>query len=49
MELRDITPVGNGGHLRLSLVKNGAALTCMRFGMTKEDFPIRWGSGWTWR
>ena len=43
MELRDITPVGNGGHLRLSLVKNGAALTCMRFGMTKEDFPLYGG------
>ena len=43
MELRDITPVGNGGHLRLSLVKNGAALTCMRFGMTKEDFPYTVG------
>ena len=43
MELREGTPVGGGGHLRLTCVKNGATVTCMRFGVTREDFPYAVG------
>ncbi|MCF2651155.1 single-stranded-DNA-specific exonuclease RecJ [Anaeromassilibacillus senegalensis] len=43
MELCDITPVGGGGHLRLTLEKNGAVITAMRFGMKPEDFPFARG------
>lgn len=38
MELCEITPVGNGNHLRLTLEKNGSVLTAMRFGTRAEDF-----------
>ncbi|MGN0478470.1 MAG: single-stranded-DNA-specific exonuclease RecJ, partial [Hominenteromicrobium sp.] len=43
MELCEITPVGGGGHLRLTLEKNGAVITAMRFGMKPEDFPFARG------
>lgn len=43
MELNDIVPVGNGGHLRLMLEKNGAVITAMRFNTKAEDFPYRSG------
>lgn len=44
MELREITPVGNGGHLRLSCCKNGTVLSCMRFGVRQEEFPFSTGN-----
>ena len=43
MELCEITPVGGGGHLRLTLEKNGAVITAMRFGIKAEDFPYAHG------
>lgn len=43
MELCDISPVGGGGHLRLTLEKNGAVLTAMRFNVRQEEFPYRRG------
>lgn len=43
MELCDISPVSGGGHLRLTLEKNGAVLTAMRFNVRQEEFPYRRG------
>lgn len=43
MELCEISPVGGGGHLRLTLEKNGAVLTAMRFNTKAEDFPYQRG------
>ncbi len=43
MELREIVPVGGGGHLRLVCEKKGAFLTCMRFGVKREEFPFQVG------
>ena len=43
MELREIVPVGNGGHLRLVCQKNGAFLNCMRFRVRQEEFPFHAG------
>lgn len=40
MELREIVPVGGGGHLRLVCAKSGATLSCMRFGVRAEEFPF---------
>ncbi len=40
MELREVVPVGGGHHLRLICAKKGAALSCMRFGVTPEEFPF---------
>ena len=39
MELSNVTPVGGGGHLRLTLEKNGAVITAMRFNTTPEELP----------
>ena len=39
MKLTDITPVGGGKHLRLSLSNNSTTLRCMKFGTTLEEFP----------
>lgn len=39
MELRDVTPVGGGNHLRLSLFRDGVSVRCMRFRMRQEEFP----------
>ena len=41
--LENITPVGGGKHLRLTVSKNGCTATCMRFGVTPEEFPYRPG------
>lgn len=41
--LSDVTPVGNGKHLRVTVVKNGAAVSCMKFSTTLEQFPWRVG------
>ncbi len=43
MALADITPVGGGKHLRLTLRKGSASVTCMRFGTTLEEFGYRIG------
>lgn len=43
MTLQDITPVGSGGHLRLTLEKNGSITTAMRFHTTVEEFPYKRG------
>ncbi|MBR3289952.1 MAG: single-stranded-DNA-specific exonuclease RecJ, partial [Clostridia bacterium] len=40
MTLQDITPVGGGKHLRLSLTRDGASLTVMWFHMTEADCPF---------
>ncbi len=39
MELREITPVGGGNHLRLTLTRDGTSLRCMRFRVKPEEFP----------
>lgn len=43
MELREIVPVGGGGHLRLVCQKHGAFVNCMRFGVKPEEFPFSIG------
>lgn len=43
MEIDSVVPVGGGNHLRISCVKNGKALSCMKFGTTLQDFPYRKG------
>lgn len=43
MELREIVPVGGGGHLRLVCQKHGAFVSCMRFGVKPEEFPFSIG------
>ena len=42
MELSNVTPVG-GGHLRLTLEKNGAVITAMRFNTKPEELPYHIG------
>ena len=37
MDLSNVTPVGGGGHLRLTLEKNGAVITAMRFNTKPEE------------
>jgi len=43
MELREIVPVGGGGHLRLVCQKHGAFVSCMRFGVKPKEFPFSIG------
>lgn len=43
MELSNITPVGGGGHLRLTLEKNGAVITAMRFNTKPEELSYHIG------
>lgn len=43
MRIEEITPVGGGKHLRLSLRRDGKRLQCMRFGVTPETFPYTIG------
>ena len=43
MELSNVTPVGGGGHLRLTLEKNGAVITAMRFNTKPEEPPYHIG------
>lgn len=43
MTLADITPVGGGKHLRLTLQKGSAAVTCMKFRTSLEDFAFQAG------
>ena len=39
MTLADVSPVGGGKHLRLSLRRAGTQLTAMRFSTRLEEFP----------
>ena len=43
MELSNVTPVGGGWHLRLTLEKNGAVITAMRFNTKPEELPYHIG------
>ena len=43
MTLENITPVGNGKHLRLLLKKDTASINCMKFGCTAEEFQFKKG------
>jgi len=43
MEISNVTPVGGGGHLRLTLEKNGAVITTMRFNTKPEELPYHIG------
>lgn len=43
MELSNVTPVGGGGHLRLTLEKDGAVITAMRFNTKPEELPYHIG------
>lgn len=43
MGLSNVTPVGGGGHLRLTLEKNGAVITAMRFNTKPEELPYHIG------
>ena len=43
MELSNVTPVGGGGHLRLTLENNGAVITAMRFNTKPEELPYHIG------
>lgn len=43
MELSNVTPVGGGGHLRLTLEKNGAVITAMRFNTKPAELPYHIG------
>ncbi len=39
MTLSDITPVGGGKHLRISVTSGRYTVRCMKFGTTLEEFP----------
>ena len=43
MQIADITPVGNGKHLRISVRRDGASLNVMWFHMTVERCPFTKG------
>lgn len=43
MKICDVTPVGGGKHLRVSVKKESCVVPCMRFGTTLEQFPYRVG------
>lgn len=44
MRLDNVTPVGGGKHLRLSVSRDNTKLTVMKFQTTPEQFPIECGS-----
>jgi len=44
MKLDNITPVGNGKHLRLSLSRDGVHINAMLFKTKPEEFPVACGS-----
>ena len=44
MKLDNITSLGNGAHLRLSLSRDDVRINAVRFGMTPAQFPIPCGS-----
>lgn len=41
--LSDITPVGGGKHLRITVIKDNYTIRCMKFGTTLEEFSYRKG------
>lgn len=43
MTVSDITPVGGGKHLRVSVKKGSSVVQCMKFGTTLEEFSYRPG------
>ncbi len=43
MTVSDITPVGGGKHLRVSVSQGNYTVRCMKFGTTLEEFPYRPG------
>ena len=43
MTLADITPVGGGKHLRVSVTQGNYTVRCMKFGTTLEEFPYHTG------
>ena len=43
MKITNITPVGNGKHLRLSLFRDGVGVTAMLFSTTPDTFVYRVG------
>ena len=44
MRLDNITPVGGGKHLRLSVSRDDTRLTVMKFQTTAEQFPVECGA-----
>lgn len=44
MRLDNITPVGGGRHLRLSLSRDGVSITAMKFQTPPEAFPVPCGA-----
>lgn len=44
MQLDNITAVGGGKHLRLSLSRDGVRINAIMFQMTPEEFPVACGS-----
>ncbi len=44
MTIGDITPVGGGKHLRVSVQKGTASVLCMKFGTTLGEFPYKKGN-----
>lgn len=44
MRLDNITPIGNGKHLRLSLSRDGVRISAVMFQVSPEVFPIACGS-----
>ena len=43
MVISEITPVGGGNHLRVSVKKENGTVRCMKFRTTLEEFPYREG------
>ncbi len=44
MRLENITPVGNGRHLRLAFSRDGVMMSAMKFQTTPADFPVPCGT-----
>lgn len=44
MKLENITPVGNGRHLRLAFSRDGVMISAMKFQTTGADFPVPCGA-----
>lgn len=44
MRLENITPVGNGRHLRLSLSRDGQMISAMKFQTPLDTFPVACGA-----
>lgn len=44
MRLENITPVGNGRHLRLAFSRDGVMMSAMKFQATPADFPVPCGT-----